>query len=1466
MTMQQNLIRLFVSSTFADFKAERDLLQQKVFPRLRRDCLSKGMRFQAIDLRWGVSDEAGHHNQTMQICLRELRRCQQIGTKPNFLILLGERYGWRPLPESMPSELFECLRTQMGEGHPHAKLLSQIYREDNNAKPHAYRLQPRPPQYEDWFKNVETPLLAVLEQAAERLGCKAETEALGLGLSATHREIVHGALAIEDAREHVHAFTRRFRGEPNHQFQGDSAFIDGVLIGSTVTESHLERLKNQLKQKSNVHDYTVDWREDGIYSAVDQACFEEIVYLQLKAVIDRQPGQPSETQIQQLEEEKNHDAFGRERRHGFLGRQEQLQTIDDYIAQGTGKPLVVLGVAGAGKSALMAEAARQAHQRMGGARLIERYIGATSASSGLITLLRDLVGVLQEDYPKLAHSGDLPSTLSDLPFDLPTLIEAFHEILNRVTEEKPLLLFIDALDQLNPSHNAHQLQWLPWALPAHVRLIISTTTQGQGQASSQKEVFNTVRQHTESKDCVLLGALERDHAERLLEQWLDGQGRQLQPGQKTALLDTFEIEGNPLWLRVAANEAAQYASWEALPNFPPDTPGLLRQALDKLSNEENHGRVLVESALGYLTCTRNGLAEDEMLDVLSMDAAVMADFRRRSPDSPVVETLPVSVWVALHGDISRYLTETTVNGTRTMRFYHRSFKEAAEAFSLSSETMRRQRNRHLADYFAGVAMPNITEAISPAQQRMAAELIYHLVNAQAWGALNEKLENPEFLTGLVKFQFIRQALLDILPHKTDWIPESEPFYTVAMAANEQLNYLEENPPRTLQTLYNAVFALVNSPLRTKLLAQWQDWMQGHFQPYTDAWIMLAEVFPRHLFGATSLRTKYLSQSLTISKIQLDRGYVVYQYQDSESGPVFIKAEHFDPDNDKSFGPVEPHRFETMHLSPDGQTVLLSFIEIAQNSSESLSVLIADQHGRTIHRSKNYDPYAVCDFLDDRHLLLSRNGKPCIIDMAGDKEFIIPSPDAPCKFFCIAPDSAWFALSFGKRINRELWVYRWQDGQATPMHSCATDGNIVAVKSFTSQYIGWRESSDIVTVMAIDTGEILQFNTRVCRDFAFDPKSKQLFWVNGGDNMVYVQQSTEKQALSFDIGMVSIALWSDGKILIAEGLSSCQFFGIATIVSNAQPFILEDLSYSINSGSCSVGNRLFAVGRGNDAYLGEYGKKSRLLQNLEQPVRFLRLNESKTRLFIQVADGDCVVMYLTDNQVISKFKSTSVYDLIWFDTGLVALQGHSHLRFINEQGQEISPAWPSGRLVQQTQLDHLPYYDLPELDSIQAITVNSCDPILQCAVKLNSKTVSFVQIHSFNSKGQPLPIPIHEIKLESRNQSIYFFWPFLIISNHGQMHIHRQSPDCLKVYKSLVIDNIEGLPVGITHGLSPLLITRSSYNRYELWNLQDGNLCGRLFPKSDYAVINDGNRLVTIDSTRTHHIYDIIRGSENVPLT
>jgi WD40 repeat protein len=223
----------------------------------------------------------------------------------------------------------------------------------------------------------------------------------------------------------------------------------------------------------------------------------------------------------------------------------------------------------------------------------------------------------------------------------------------------------------------------------------------------------------------------------MLDNWLADARRTLRKPQREAILETFRVEGSPLWLRTATEEAVRLASWKPVPSFAPTTHGLLGQVLDRLSREEEHGAVLVSRTLDYLACARHGLAEDEMLGILSADAEVMADFVRRSPNSPRAGNLPVAVWVRLHGDLAFYLAEHEAQeGSSLLGFYHRSILEAVKGRYLAAREDRRGRHRHMAEWFGHQAwfLAPVTDKAGPAEgaitdppnARKASELPWHL--------------------------------------------------------------------------------------------------------------------------------------------------------------------------------------------------------------------------------------------------------------------------------------------------------------------------------------------------------------------------------------------------------------------------------------------------------------------------------------------------------------------------------------------------------------------------------------------------------------------------------------------------------------------------------------------------------------------------------------------------------------------
>ncbi len=108
----ERVVRVFVSSTFADMYAERDELVKFVFPELRKLCEQRQVTWGEVDLRWGVTDEQKAEGKVLPICLEEIKRC-----RPYFIGVLGERYGW--IPEKISAELIEQEKW-LAEHHNHS--------------------------------------------------------------------------------------------------------------------------------------------------------------------------------------------------------------------------------------------------------------------------------------------------------------------------------------------------------------------------------------------------------------------------------------------------------------------------------------------------------------------------------------------------------------------------------------------------------------------------------------------------------------------------------------------------------------------------------------------------------------------------------------------------------------------------------------------------------------------------------------------------------------------------------------------------------------------------------------------------------------------------------------------------------------------------------------------------------------------------------------------------------------------------------------------------------------------------------------------------------------------------------------------------------------------------------------------------------------------------------------------------
>jgi hypothetical protein len=451
-------------------------------------------------------------------------------------------------------------------------------------------------------------------------------------------------------------------------------------------------------------------------------------------------------QLDQLETEEPvdvevsaHKIFGEERCEGFVGRNEPLVAIATYLKSDEIPPLAVIGEPGSGKSALMAKAFERAMADRSSAVKVVRFIGATPGSSDGRTLLGNLCRQITRAYG--ADASTVPTEYNDLAVE-------FGKRLELATADRPLVVFLDALDQLGPADPARALSWLPSVLPEHVRLVVSAVP---------GDCEKTLRAMRPGPASLSLDAMTRSEGETALGQWLVKAGRALRDDQRAEILDRFEPEGRPLYLKLAFEEARLWRSYDgpAAGKLTAGIPGLIRANLfARLADARNHGDVLVSHALGYLAASRYGLSEDELIDVLSADAAVLADFHARSPKSPDVDRLPVVVWSRLYFDLEPYLAEHAGDGVTLLAFYHRQLGEATTGQYLS-DGEGPGRHEALAAYFRGKADPAGAKEWDGHSVRGLGELPYHLVSAGAPEALDELYET------LTDFLFLQAKVSEV---------------------------------------------------------------------------------------------------------------------------------------------------------------------------------------------------------------------------------------------------------------------------------------------------------------------------------------------------------------------------------------------------------------------------------------------------------------------------------------------------------------------------------------------------------------------------------------------------------------------------------------------------------------------------------------------------------------------------------
>ena len=709
--MGKKLIRLFVSSTFTDFMEERDILNRIVFPKIEAYCKSRGYTFQAVDLRFGVSKSAVEAQDTMGICLEEVKRCQETHNYPNFMILMGNRYGWCPLPTQIVREEFELLKGWIiTHKTPLEVQLLTRYRLDENQLSPTYFLLPK--DQEVRWAAEEAALERLLKEAIEGLALP-ESIKEKYYLSATGHEIVEGILKMhEEEVAHAVCFYR--------ELEGITALIDTDYDKQQALEVFKTRIKEKLRGNFYQARYEIGINENKTKRAYLES-FTKQSEAFLTQIVKQNIDQKEQTQADTTRGQ--HRAFFEQRCQVIEGRDNLFQEVVEACYRPSPNIMVLWGVRGVGKTSFIAGLINR-FIREGSWHPFYRFTGVTNDSMTPYQLIESLREELCEAFklPWKAAGNYGEATL------------LFSQMLQKIPSEAQTVILVDAIDQLISREGEDVLLWIPKVLPYHVKLIVSTR---EGEALAAVEAKEAEMTYWP------IPPLKQEDGAKILATWLAQRNRTLTRKQYALVLSQFVVRGLPLYLRLAQETLVEWKSYETY-EMAPTMDTIIEAFYQKLCQDKRHGKVMTDSCFGYILISQYGMSEKELLALLEADKKVMAEYYRRFPDSPRLtgkHKLPFMVWSRFYFEVEMYFKEMEVDGLTLYTFYHLQLQDCFEKLLESQLPVYR---RKLIKYLK--EQPNFVDEIGlRPNMRKLTELPYQYKTQANIKALAQLVAEPSYI-------------------------------------------------------------------------------------------------------------------------------------------------------------------------------------------------------------------------------------------------------------------------------------------------------------------------------------------------------------------------------------------------------------------------------------------------------------------------------------------------------------------------------------------------------------------------------------------------------------------------------------------------------------------------------------------------------------------------------------------------
>jgi len=586
--MRQRNINIFISSTFNDMQSERDIIRKQIVRKLQEELADYHVSIQVTDLRWGVDtlnvDEGEREAKVLHVCLDAIQN-----SRPYFIALLGERYGWLPSPKSM--------------------------------------------------ENIKRTLSEEQQQA---LGDVSDS------MSVTEMEILLGALGNQDLMPHSFFCFRTPVSYNEMPSDKKSLYVDSLSTKEEVRKNavRLEKLKKRIETEckatgleQNIIKYDAQWIEKGETGKFNhlESFADQLYSLIYDDIVSDLEAEDVDFDAYQKDAEYNRFlTFVESHTEDFQGRKPLIDKFSKFFLESRELSSVLNGItgcfltgfSGSGKSSLfsvlyqhLTEVAPQhSFYILAHAAGItpQSVIAENMISAWCLQMKRTLGDDIEEDIDD-----------EDSPYNRSTiLIDDFKKLISRIQVRglQPIVL-IDSLDSFEANNIIKDFDFLPYNVP-----FVCTTLPGYAD--------DIVKKHP-SYQCYNMDDFTLDDAQQVVTFVLRKNYKELPENLRKQLLGKTKEDGHPayespLWLRMALDilmelgeedfnrihniqqvrEDAKIENYlsQTISEFPPEAVDLFQYWIMLTCRYFNP--TLTTQSLTYIAIAQYGIKEDDLAELI----------------------------------------------------------------------------------------------------------------------------------------------------------------------------------------------------------------------------------------------------------------------------------------------------------------------------------------------------------------------------------------------------------------------------------------------------------------------------------------------------------------------------------------------------------------------------------------------------------------------------------------------------------------------------------------------------------------------------------------------------------------------------------------------------------------------------------------------------------------------------------